>query len=175
MAETIPFEEADERLKAVYAYWQQKRGGRPMPARRDIEPLDIPAVLPHLMLIDVEPGPRYRYRLFGTEVTEAFGMNPTGKYVDEVMVGDYEKFLLGLYDDLCREKQPIYSTSIYGTKRDAKMWTQRLMLPLSSDGSTVDKVLACQVFVHGSPLQTQTVRLAQDKAVPIGHAKERLG
>jgi len=175
MGETIPFEEADPRLKAVYAYWQAKRGARPMPARHDIEPLDIPTVLPHLMLVDVEPGPRYRYRLFGTEVTEAFGMNPTGKYVDEVMVGDYKKFLLGLYDDLCREKQPIYSTSIYGTKRDTKMWTQRLMLPLSSDGIAVDKVLACQVFVHGSPLQTLTVRLAQDKAEPIGNAKAKLG
>ena len=162
MADTIPFEEADDRLKQVYAYWQAKRAGRAMPARRDIDPAELIRVLPHLMLIDVEAGPRYRYRLFGTAVTEAFGMNPTGKCIDEVMVGDYKAFLLGLYDDLCAEKKPIYSTSIYGTKRDTKMWTQRLMLPLSSDGEAVDKVLACQVFVHGSPLQTQTVRLAQD-------------
>lgn len=171
MAETIPFEEADPRLKTVYAYWQSKRAGRPLPGRRDIEPAELKSVLPHLMLIDVEPGPRYRYRLFGTAVTEAFGMDPTGKCVDEVMLGDYKSFLLGLYDDLCREKQPIYSTSIYGTKRDTKMWTQRLMLPLASDGDTVDKVLACQVFVHGSPLKTQTVRLAQDTAEPIGNVK----
>ena len=179
MAQTIPFEDADARLKEVYAYWQKKRGARAMPARRDIDPLDIPTVLPHLMMIDVEPGPRYRYRLFGTEVTEAFGMNPTGKCVDEVMVGDYKKFLLGLYDDLCREKKPVYSTSIYGTHnrtlgRDTKMWTQRLMLPLSADGAAVDKVLACQVFVHGSPLETLTVRLAQDKAEPIGNTKAAL-
>lgn len=179
MAQTIPFEDADPRLKEVYAYWQTKRGGRAMPSRRDIDPLDIPAVLPHLMMIDVEPGPRYRYRLFGTEVTEAFGMNPTGKCVDEVMVGDYKIFLLGLYDDLCRDKKPVYSTSIYGggkhaAGRDTKMWTQRLMLPLSSDGANVDKVIACQVFVHGSPLHTLTVRLAQDKAEPIGNARAAL-
>jgi len=174
MADAIPFEEADERLKQVYAYWQMKRAGRAMPARRDIDPAEMRSVLPHLMLIDVEPGPRYRYRLFGTAVTDAFGMNPTGKCVDEVMTGDYKAFLLGLYDDLCAEKKPIYSTSIYGTKRDTKMWTQRLMLPLSSDGAAVDKVLACQVFVHGSPLKTQTVRLAQDKAEPIDNLAAKL-
>ena len=174
MADAIPFEEADERLKQVYAYWQMKRAGRAMPARRDIDPAEMRSVLPHLMLIDVEPGPRYRYRLFGTAVTDAFGMNPTGKCVDEVMTGGYKAFLLGLYDDLCAEKKPIYSTSIYGTKRDTKMWTQRLMLPLSSDGAAVDKVLACQVFVHGSPLKTQTVRLAQDKAEPIDNLAAKL-
>lgn len=167
MSEAIPFSEADPRLHEVYAYWQSKRGQRPMPARRDINPADMKAVLPHLMLVDVEPGPRFRYRLFGTAVSEAFGLDATGQYIDVVMVGPYKAFLLGLYGDMLAMKKPIYSTSIYGTKRDTKMWTQRLMLPLSSDGTTVDMVLACQVFLHGSPLRTQTVRLAQDKAEPI--------
>lgn len=174
MADKLPFEAADERLKQVYAYWQAKCAGRPMPARRDIEPAELKLVLPHLMLIDVEPGPRYRYRLFGTAVTEAFGMNPTGKCVDEVMVGEYKTFLLGLYDDVCAGKLPVYSTSTYGTKRETQMWSQRLMLPLASDGATVDKVLACQVFVHGSALKNQTVRLAQDKAEPIGSVAKKL-
>ncbi|HEX2112800.1 MAG TPA: hypothetical protein VHM01_00195, partial [Alphaproteobacteria bacterium] len=58
--------------------------------------------------------------------------------------------------------------------RDAKMWTQRLMLPLSTDGNAVDMVLACQVFLHGSPLKTLTVRLAQDKAEPIDNIASKL-
>jgi hypothetical protein len=167
MTETIPFHDADPRLHQVYSYWQQKRGARLMPSRRDIEPADLVAVLPHLMMIDVEEGPRFRYRLFGTAVVEAFGSDPTGKYIDEVMVGTYKTFLLGLYNDLVTSKKPVYSTSIYGGKRDTMLWTQRLMLPLSSDGTNVDKALAIQVFVHGSPLKTLTVRLAQDKAEPI--------
>jgi hypothetical protein len=167
MSETTPFHDADPRLHQAYQYWQQKRGARAMPSRRDIEPAELRAVLPHLMMIDVEPGPRFRYRLFGTAVVEAFGSDPTGKYIDEVMVGAYKSFLLGLYGDLVVSKKPVYSTSIYGGKRDTMLWTQRLMLPLSSDGTAVDKVLAIQVFVHGSPLKTLTVRLAQDKAEPI--------
>jgi hypothetical protein len=167
MSETMPFHDADPRLHQVYQYWQQKRGARPMPSRRDIEPVEMRTLLPHLMMIDVEPGPRFRYRLFGTAVVEAFGSDPTGKCVDEVMIGAYKTFLLGLYGDLVVSKKPIYSTSNYGGKRDTMLWTQRLMLPLSSDGTAVDKVLAIQVFVHGSPLKTLTVRLAQDKAEPI--------
>jgi len=163
---TTPFQDADPRLHKVYDYWQQKRGTRAMPARRDIDPTELIGVLPHLMLVDVEEGPRFRYRLFGTAVSEAFGSDPTGRYIDEVMVGAYKTFLLGLYNDLIVSKKPVYSTSIYGGTSEM-LWTQRLMLPLSSNGDHVDKVLAVQVFVHGSPLKTLTVRLAQDKAEPI--------
>jgi hypothetical protein len=175
MSETTPFKDADPRLHQVYAYWQQKRGARAMPARRDIDPAELRSVLPYLMLIDVEAGPRFRYRLFGTAVVEAVGMDPTGRYIDEVMIGAYKTFLLGLYHDMLTMKKPIYSTSIYGTKRETKLWTQRLMLPLSSDGANVDKVFACQVFLHGSPLKTLTVRLAQDKAEPIENIANPLG
>jgi hypothetical protein len=171
----IPFKDADARLHSVLSYWSGKRGARPMPSRRDIDPLELgPTVLPHLMLVDVEPGPRFRYRLFGTAVSEAFGTDATGQYIDAVMVGEYREFLLRLYSDLVTMKKPIYSTSIYGTKLDTKMWTQRLMLPLSSDGNAVDMVLACQVFLHGSPLRTLTVRLAQDKAEPIDNIASKL-
>jgi hypothetical protein len=91
------------------------------------------------------------------------------------MVGAYKAFLLGLYNDLLVSKKPVYSISIYGGKREGRLWTQRLMLPLSSDGSAVDKVMAIQVFIHGSPLKTLTVRLAQDKAEPIENIQNPLG
>lgn len=175
MADEIPFKDADQRLHAVLAYWSGKRGKQPMPSRRQIDPLELgPAILPHLMLVDVEPGPRFRYRLFGTAVSEAFGSDPTGQYIDVVMVGAYKDFMLGLYRDLVTMKKPVYSTSIYGNQSGGKMWTQRLMLPLSSDGETVDMVLACQVFLHGSPLKTLTVRLAQDKSEPIDNLSQPL-
>ena len=175
MVDEIPFKDADRRLHDVLGYWSAKRGARPMPSRRDIDPLELgPAILPHLMLVDVEPGPRFRYRLFGTAVSDAFGMDATGQYIDAVMVGQYRDFLLGLYGDLLAMKKPVYSTSIYGTKLDTKMWTQRLILPLSSNGDDVDMALACQVFLHGSPLKTLTVRLAQDKAEPIDNISSKL-
>jgi hypothetical protein len=175
VVDEIPFKDADGRLHAVLSYWAGKRGARPMPSRRDIDPLELgPAVLPHLMLVDVEVGPRFRYRLFGTAVSEAFGMDATGQYIYVIMVGQYRDFLLGLYSDLLKMKKPVYSTSIYGTKLDTKMWTQRLILPLSSNGTDVDMALACQVFLHGSPLKTLTVRLAQDKAEPIDNVASKL-
>jgi hypothetical protein len=175
MSNATPLANADQRLQAVYAYWQRKRGARAMPSRADIEPMEMAPLLQHLMLVDVEEGPRFRYRLFGTAVVAAFGMDPTGQYVDAVMQGAYKEFLLGLYRDVVALRRPVYSTSVYGTQRDAAMWTERLMLPLSTNGETVDKVLAVQVFSHGSPLKALTVRIAQEKAEPIANIANPLG
>ncbi|HEX6977745.1 MAG TPA: PAS domain-containing protein [Alphaproteobacteria bacterium] len=175
-AGAVPFRDADPRLHTVFAYWNDKRGARAMPARADIEPAELKSVLPYLMLTDVvDGGARFRYRLCGTAVAEAFGQELTGQYVDEVMTGRYREFIEGLYRDIVARQRPVYSTSRYGGRRQAQMWTQRLMLPLSSDGVNVDIVLSIQVFLHGSPLKTLTVRLAQDRDEPIDNLSAKLG
>jgi hypothetical protein len=42
-----------ERLRVAYAYWEAKRDGRLMPSRSDIDPTDIPKLLPYVTLIEV--------------------------------------------------------------------------------------------------------------------------
>jgi len=39
------------------AYWNSKLQGDAIPARRDIEPLDIPELLPQVILLDVARAP----------------------------------------------------------------------------------------------------------------------
>ncbi len=169
MSKTVPFEQCDLRLRQVYDYWQEKRVDRPMPSRRDIDPAELKGVLPYLVLTDVtDGGTRFRYRLFGTAVAQAFGMDPTGRFIEDVMSeAKYRNFILGLYRDIVMMRRPVFSTTRYGSQRDIQMWTERLMLPLSGDGENVDMILTCQVFTYSSPLKNQTVRLAQDKAEPI--------
>ena len=70
----------EPRLRQVYDYWRCKATGRAMPRRADIDPTEIPKLLPDVMLVDVLPQGRYRYRLIGTENSVAHGMNATGRY-----------------------------------------------------------------------------------------------
>lgn len=82
----VPLEQP--RLRQLLAYWQTKRGDRPFPARADIDPLELPFILGDLILFDVEPGteyspPRFRYRLFGSNIARRQGFDMTGKYIDQ--------------------------------------------------------------------------------------------
>lgn len=149
----------DARLVELYRYWDARRGGRFAPKRADICPTEIPRLLPYLLLIEVLPGPRYRYRLVGTEVERVFGTAMTGRCIDELMRGEYLDFIAGLYGTLVERRTPVYSENTYANDT---FRTHRLMLPLSEDGESVSMVLAGQVFLRRSGGSTDTVFITQD-------------
>lgn len=150
-------------LAELYAYWTAKRGARFAPSRADIDPVEIPRLLPHLMLIDViDGGARFRYRLAGTEIESRFGCPMMGRHIDELMRGRYAEYMLSLYRELLATKRPIYSESGYGRDESSPLYTRRLMLPLSSDGQSVDMVLAGQIFTYRSIAGRETVFSIQD-------------
>ena len=57
----------NEKLSALLDYWRSKCRARAMPARADIDPAEIPRLLPYLMLLDMPKG-RLRYRLAGEAI-----------------------------------------------------------------------------------------------------------
>ncbi|MEP0709824.1 PAS domain-containing protein [Parvibaculum sp.] len=78
----------DSRLAKLFAYWRGKRGNHRAPPRRNIKPMEIPALLPIVHLIDVHEDPlAFRHRLVGAELVERLGRDVTGKWVDEEIYG----------------------------------------------------------------------------------------
>ena len=64
----------DPELQEALDYWRCKASGKALPRRADIDPLDIPKLLPHLMLVEGSSVCRYRYRLIGTEAVLSGGI-----------------------------------------------------------------------------------------------------
>jgi hypothetical protein len=157
----------DPRLVELYRYWRSRCGDRFAPARSDVDPADIPRLLPHLLLVEVL-GRRYRYRVVGTEVEQHFGCAMQGRHVDELMRGEYLGYINSLFERVIAERAPVYTESAYpgaaGRRpgNDDFLRTKRLMMPLSSDGASVDMVLAGQVFFSKRGAGDRTVLLTQD-------------
>lgn len=141
----------DERQRCLHDYWRRKVAGLRLPGRADIDPGEIPRLLPDIMLVDVLPGGRYRYRLIGTANAAAHGINATGRYLDEVLPGpEYRAHVIGLYDECVRSARPVYSETLFISPRRsvAERHTKVLFLPLAKDGETVDMVLVMQLFLY---------------------------
>ena len=47
-----------ENLEKLWIYWQSKLNGREMPSRADLDPVEIPELLPYVALIEVHWEPR---------------------------------------------------------------------------------------------------------------------
>lgn len=133
-------------LRALFDYWSARRGGAGLPARRDIDPLDIPALLPHLMLIDVQSAaahtPELRFRLVGTALVRHFGRDTTGLPVEEGYMGSDWGKILPDYRYVISRRRPCLRHN-RGVGRDRRSFDyKRLLLPLAADGDAVDMILA---------------------------------
>ncbi len=143
-------------LVELYDYWSSRRRGRTMPARADIDPLDLPRHLPNVMLLDVlgDPG-RFRYRLIGTSIVAATGEERTGRTFDEVRFFREFPQAIEPYERIVRTGAPVYSKEPFrDRKSDAVYEVDSLFLPLGADGERVDMVLVYFRFTTGPFAET---------------------
>lgn len=77
-------------LQSLYDYWLSKlQPGEAWPARSAIDPVDLRAILPHLLMVDVRAEPLdFFYRVVGGHVVEHAGRSMQGKWLSELRTSD---------------------------------------------------------------------------------------
>jgi hypothetical protein len=148
--------EADPTLSALWRYWDEKRMVRPMPRRRDLDPpLEIPRLLPHLLLAERVDG-RFRWRLAGTAVVDAYGQELTGRFVDEVISAARREAAHRHYATVFETARPIFVRNRYTSRSATDFVVSRVILPLSAeDEDAVYLLLQAQTFQLGSTYAAQ--------------------
>lgn len=153
---------ADAVLRQTLDYWREKRQGRAMPQRADIDPDELRTVLSHLQITEVvEGGSRFRYRLVGTAIVAAFGAEFTGKFVDELVSGERDSFVHSCYRAVCAARRPAFVRSKYVTTKDVDLTANRVLLPLSADAAAVEQILGALTFEFTRPFPAGNGHQAQ--------------
>jgi hypothetical protein len=131
----------DPRIKALYDYWDGLRGGRLMPARVDIDPTDIPALLPYIIMYNVAASGGYTIRLVGEEVVRFVGHNATGGPAGTIMPPRSAAMMIKILDAVTHERAPKFRAGRAHWHPDkAYSSFEACFLPLSADGETVNIV-----------------------------------
>ncbi len=140
----------DARLWALKRYWDGKRGDRAMPARADLDPVDIPEILPYILLVDTaETLEEFRYRLIGTEACRGFDRDRTGaRFADLPRTERFDEVYGGYWRSF-QERTPQYFHGPLASIGEDRTQFSRLTLPLSHDGNHVDMILGG--IVYSSP------------------------
>jgi hypothetical protein len=141
----------DPILATLWQYWDAKRGHRRMPLRRDIEPAEIPRLLPHLQLVDRVEGKGFRYRLTGSAIVQGYGFDPTGKFTDEILTSARHKIASTHYSLVFDAGRPLFARNRYVTGSFLLVTVSRIILPLSFDGESVGMLLLGHTFTSAAP------------------------
>jgi hypothetical protein len=139
------------RLQQAYAYWDRKRGSRAMPARSDIDPIDMHLFLSYVMLIDVLKPLDFRYRLIGTEVRNISHRDYTGMRFSEVPGKDRGSVVWSNCEQVVQTKAPFSRSPPYVGPQSYLQKCENLLLPLSSDGVRVTMIMQVISFERGLP------------------------
>jgi hypothetical protein len=130
-------------LKGLLEYWLAKKGQLAAPPRSAIAPDEIKSVLPKILLFDVvgAPPPRFRARLFGSALVDAYGEEITGKFGDELDLDDSAPELIEFLATAAREIRPQFLRAEFTKHSGRHLRFEQIILPLSEDGETVNMLL----------------------------------
>jgi hypothetical protein len=135
----------DPALRRLYLYWTEKRGGRSLPRREDIDPLDLRFLLGWINLVDVLREPlRFRFRVHGTMLVSYTGCDMTGKFLDEHPNPDHRAFLAKTWGESVEKGRPVHHLHDRVLNEQPQFY-ESIRLPIASDGETVDMLLIAAI------------------------------
>jgi hypothetical protein len=158
----------DTRLRRLYEYWLQRKGGRRFPSRRDIDPVEIRYVLGWVMLIDAMRDPvRFRVRLHGTEMATQAHYDLTGKFIDELPLPEFREYAIGQCKRLIDSGEPLLVHHNRMLDQRSRKY-EALWLPFSEDDSTVTTLLCALIYDSEQPQRSESLRHASPIRVLLG-------
>ena len=150
MQQHSPFAEhlADTGLRDCFDFWLSRRQGQRPPDKRAIDATRIPrAIIPNLFLYELTAENRFKCRLAGSAIREAFGREPTGHFLDELVDPASTSDRTALFRATLDRQLPV----VYGGRiaEGEKRWIsfKRLLLPVNDDRGSSRFVFGMVMFV----------------------------
>jgi len=160
---------SDPDLRRLFEYWCAQRRGRPMPARRDIDPLEIGWALSRIFLLDYDPDGGLVYRLAGDDIAGVFGHgNLKGLRLRDFLLPAQAETVERMFMRVIEDRCVMGMQGMVYLRAGRLPMGERLFLPLA-DGETdaVNGVLGMTV-VESEPVGSPAgATLPSPKYIPV--------
>ena len=134
-----------DRLLRALSYWQKIKGDRPAPDRADFDPIEIPDIMPHVVMWDAVPPNGFRCRLAGTKMVEIHGRELTGLDMAKFH-GAFNAMIQPEYEGVVQTGIPHYvERSLFWMHRDYRSYA-RLLLPFTNGGAAISIIVNVSHF-----------------------------
>jgi hypothetical protein len=126
-------------------YWNKLRGTAKVPSWRGVAVDQLGAVTEHLSYLDVvgsDSTARFRIRFHGTGLARAYGATCAGRFLDELLPASFREVALATYRQVVESQRPVYTVADMRDANARIVHYERLLLPFSYDGQTVDRIVS---------------------------------
>jgi hypothetical protein len=133
-------------ISRAYEYWRSKAGDAGIPARADIDPIEMWAWIPATLLVeavfDDQGAPAdFFFRVAGSRVCERYGRELTHRRLSEIPMQDQRDSVLANYRAAIETHRAFYSINRFLDTDGLLRSFEMLLLPLRADGSRCDMLL----------------------------------
>jgi hypothetical protein len=136
-----------QKIALVLRYWNSLRRGPRLPRRSEIDPGEMKAALPNVMITAISYQPfRVLYRLVGTEVVQWARADFTNRYADELIFDEEGRDWSDYYRAAVEARKPAYALIDWIERDRPPLWAESLICPLSEDGETIDRCLSIEDY-----------------------------
>ena len=133
-------------FRPLLDYWESKRSDGGLPARADLDPVDLKHLLGWLSLIEVRPStPRFFIRLLGSShPPRPFGPRH-GHDISAMQPAAFREAIAAQYEMVVARRVPTLHENVlsFGPHRFSY---QRIALPLAKDHVTPDMLIVASLF-----------------------------
>lgn len=166
----------DPTLRALYRHWLDARSGgldarsgggadltRLLPARRAIDPMAIPAVLPNLFLYTYDAAQdRFYCRLAGEQINDMVGTLCSKRFLDQIFQPPVLQVVQARYRAVVTGPTLLHMHGVVKMANGLKVPGERLVLPLGDDGRAGDALVGASVYHLPLPGQPTATWVGED-------------
>jgi hypothetical protein len=129
------------RLQDLLLFWSNECGDERLPPRTAFHFRSLRPWLGHIALVEAESSQtQFRYRLFGTRLSEMGGADHTGKLLDQAYDSSVVREILDPFLECVRLQSPV-STVRRCRSETGRVTLEQLLLPCSGKPATVEVIV----------------------------------
>ena len=127
-------------LGTLFAYWNRKRGDASMPPRSAFDPAELRSNVGRMHLLSVEGPDLFRYRVYGSRVTNPDAADMTGRTTQEYRDQAFGALVTRHLGECVRDRAAV-CYDIKARLDGAPYEYVRIALPLTENGTEVSHIL----------------------------------
>jgi hypothetical protein len=161
---------------AVAQHWLTlyRAGSNRVPALRDLDPLQFPAALPDIWIVNHDADGRFRFHLLGQNMIDWHGSNPKGLSFEDIYTPEMLPVVTAMIRGVIERPAICYQQALSMTRnRSLPVPIERIALPLADADGNIRHLFGVTVFKttegHGDgPLRTE---IQLDAWYPVADAE----